>query len=206
MAFLIGDSSTTPVVQIPATKPIKPTTGREDIVEENGEKIRVVYTKAPLSEKKKAHLLNMNLKRKAGAEKTRNAKQTIKDLELEVERLKGAGRDTIAVISPVAKPTVDIHYSNIDAEIEQRVNELVARQKAEQNLITKNEQDVARLVEERVNQALATNTTSVRANFPIEKKPKPVKFVEDDPTLIAPVVMVRSRFDPIPRPAGRNIG
>ena len=203
MPFVIQGSESTQVPEVRAPEQSKPKgkVVKEEIVEEGGERVRIVYTKPPISEAKKKHMERMQLARKSNAAKTRDASKTIRELEDEVKKLKGAGAEQWNI------PAVQPAPVDMSAEIDRRVTEAIAQQRAEQNKRAASEVDVEVLVAQKLAQAMASNETSVRANHRVEKAPKPVKVQEEpDISSIVPIALPSSRFSQPTRPVGRVFG
>jgi hypothetical protein len=194
MPFVIGDS----------TAPVQ----LQPMMNEKGEPlVNVVYKPITVAaaEKKKQHMLKMNAARREGAAKTKNAKAIIKSLEDEVERLKGGSVPVQAIM-----PTVQTPVLNDDAAFERRIKQYMAQQQAEQTKASeikrKTEENIAQQVEERLSRLMSEQNT-VKSSHLIEKKPKPVKIIADDPTEIVPVVPTPTNARSIGTQAkGRSIG
>lgn len=198
MGFVIGDSTQVPEVRAPEQSKAKGKIVKEEIIEEGGEKIRVVYTKPPISEAKKKHMERMQLARKSNAAKTRDASKTIRELEDEVKKLKGAG-----AAQPVTTPAPVV---DVGAEVQRRVDEAIAAQRAEQAKRAASELDVEALVQQRLQEAMAMNEETVRKNHRVERPVKVKPVEEPDLSSIVPIAIPPSRFSQPTRPVGRVFG
>jgi hypothetical protein len=157
------------------------------------DKVRIVYAKPPITEKRKLHMDKMNAARRAGASKTKLDKLRLIELEKENQTLRGAGSGPVQELT---KPTVQASQPvDWSLEIDRKLSALLAKQKPEPF-------DYSSEIQRRVDEAMMQAQT-VRANHRIEKPPKPKPKRLEEPEPPAPDV-VRSRLDK-PRPS-RIIG
>lgn len=204
MPFEIQDD-TTDIQAPPAEKPAeKPVASNETVDAQTGEKIRVVYRKPPLSEKKLAHMRNMTAKRMANKGQAAVRRARLAELEARYAEEKAPTpapspieRQAAPVAQP-AEPKVDI-----DALVESRVQAVIQAQKEKERQAAAKEVDINDLVEQKI-QALMNGNGAVtpRANQRIER-PEKARPPPPEPVSHLPVP---TRFDSFNVPASSGGG